>query len=240
MERRIEISTDRKRNLIGCLNHADYKYLVILCHGYTSNKDFNAFRRMSLLLNQRKLSAFRFDFSGAGESEGPKSMSLKRQVEDLENVIGYFKQYRKIILVGHSLGILPVLNCCTARSVEAIVSINGFFDGKIKLPKFFRAYAGLKLAGWFVPRIREEFRYFHQTLEPARIVKPMLLITTPNDEILDYRQSKYWSEGLHCPKKLVELLLSGHGINQTEDVELVSDTIIRWMGETIWESSITE
>ena len=44
--------------------------IVVLCHGFLSNKNSTTNKTLTRTLNDRGLATFRFDFFGQGESEG--------------------------------------------------------------------------------------------------------------------------------------------------------------------------
>jgi esterase/lipase len=229
MDKRIEIINDKKQKIIGCLEHQNYQWLFILCHGYNSSKDETAIHRTSILLNDHHLSTLRFDFTGSGESEGSNKFSLIQMVNDLKSVINYVNHYQKIILIGGSLGALPVCICASNSKVNGIVTLNGFFNGKIKHPGFQRTYNLLNIAKWIIPNIKQEFVYFEKMFRPELITKPMLIITTPNDEVLEYKQSVQFYQKLTCPKKLVNLPLDSHGLEGPDDAKMTVKEIIKWI-----------
>jgi len=44
--------------------------VVVLCHGFLSNKNSTTNKTLTRMLNERRLATCRFDFFGQGESEG--------------------------------------------------------------------------------------------------------------------------------------------------------------------------
>jgi esterase/lipase len=229
MDKLIEIENPKGWKIVGNLNHINNNYLVIICHGFTANKDIQGIKNIANLLGKSGYSSFRFDFSGNGSSGGDKILSLNQQVEDLFTVIKYFQNYKHLVLVGHSLGILPVCICSPKTKIDSVISINGFFDGGIKSAQFKRTYMTLKILQWFEPRIKKEMSLFEQQFHPEMIRKPMLVIYTPNDEILDYHQSEKWFNQLKCEKTIFELPLSDHGLNKLKDAEMSVKSIIKWI-----------
>lgn len=224
-----EIKNDKNQKIVGVLTNNSSSSLVILCHGYTATKDMDGLVHVANSLNQNGFSTFRFDFSGSGESEGSKELSLKQQVADLEAIIDYFKAFKHIYLLGHSLGMLPVLICSRLMRVTGVISINGFFRGKVYRRDFNRAYWTLKILRFFVPRINSEWKFMEQFTKPEKIDKPILIITTKNDEILDYRQSIDFSKHLSGKAEVEVLTLSGHGFNTTADSQIIANSIVKWI-----------
>jgi esterase/lipase len=80
---------------------------IIFAHGFTGHK-----REVQIVNATRKLAengfaVLRFDFRGSGESDGLfRNMTISEEVSDLEKAIDFMKNmgYRKLGLVGHSLG----------------------------------------------------------------------------------------------------------------------------------------
>lgn len=229
MDQKVLIENNHKQQLVGVFNDCRSKALVILCHGYTATKDMDGFIHLTKELNKHKLSTFRFDFSGSGESVGSKAISLKQQAADLGAVIEHFSTYQHIYLLGHSLGVLPALVWAKNKRIAGIISVNGFFLGKIYNQDFNRAYQTLRLLRFVIPRIWFEWKFMIANTDPAKISPPMLLITTKNDEVLDYRQSIGFSKLLKCEHAVETPTLSGHDISATTDSKKIAKIISRWI-----------
>jgi alpha/beta superfamily hydrolase len=228
-EIRTEVRNNRGWKIIGMEKSVSSDQMIIICHGYASSKDEPTLKLVAGLLQQQGFSTCRFDFSGSGESEGNKSLSLKQQVKDLQAVISHFSKYKHIYLIGGSLGALPVCICSSLNHIRGVITINGYFGGKIKLPKFRRSYYTLHILKWFVPRIRREFNYYKQMIRPDLIRKPMLMLVSPGDEVLDAQQSIRWYEMLTVTKKIAFLPQADHGVNRKTDAVLAVRTITRWI-----------
>jgi len=83
------------------------KPIVIICHGYDSNKDRSTYIKLSNALNKKKVSTLRFSFYGHGESEGKISkFTVREAVDDILCAIKFLrkKYYKKIGLLGNSFG----------------------------------------------------------------------------------------------------------------------------------------
>jgi len=102
----------RGKNLIGILHLSEKENspLVIISHGYQGTKTDRKLIRLSRALAKERISVFRFDFEGCGDSEGEASeISVKREVEDLGFVFrevlakGNFDS-KRLAFIGYSLG----------------------------------------------------------------------------------------------------------------------------------------
>lgn len=81
--------------------------IIILCHGFTTSKNGSSYIELEKILNKNKISTFRFDFFGHGESEGKfEDITISEAVDDILNAIKFLKSkgYFKIGLVGSSFG----------------------------------------------------------------------------------------------------------------------------------------
>lgn len=228
MSKRVIVES-AKNQLVGVLSGNNNDSLVILCHGYTGSKEANGIKHIANSLQSSGVSTFRFDFSGSGESGGSKQMSIKKQANDLKAVIEYFSNYRKIYLLGHSLGVLPVVMNAANLKVAGIITINGYFQGKIYRPDYQLMFCSLQLLRLFSPRVRSEWSYLKKHFQPETVNKPALLVTTKNDLVIDHRQSFVFGEKLKSPHQTLTLSLSGHGIEEERDGKLIGATIIKWM-----------
>ena len=83
------------------------KPIIILCHGFSTSKDGRTSVRLEEILNEQRISTFRFDFFGHGESEGKfAEITSSEAIDDVLNAIKFLKEsgYKKIGLVGSSFG----------------------------------------------------------------------------------------------------------------------------------------
>ena len=81
--------------------------LVVLCHGFLSNKNSTTNKVLTGLLLERGIATFRFDFLGQGESDGPfEQLTVAAAVDQtlaaLKLVVT--KGYRHVALIGSSFG----------------------------------------------------------------------------------------------------------------------------------------
>uniref|UniRef100_A0A0D9WJ65 Serine aminopeptidase S33 domain-containing protein n=1 Tax=Leersia perrieri TaxID=77586 RepID=A0A0D9WJ65_9ORYZ len=130
-EQRIRISNKHGEYLVGLLHQACSKNLVILCHGFRATKDDSILVDFVSALTREGINAFRFDFSGNGESEGQFQYgNYRREADDLRSVVSYFteQKYNIIGLVGHSKGGNAVLLYASMyHDIPVIVNISGRF-----------------------------------------------------------------------------------------------------------------
>lgn len=92
------------------LSRGDTVPLVVLCHGFTGNRDGDGhFGPLAEDLAEEGIASVRLDFAGCGDSTEPyTAYTLDNMAADVNAVIGYMKQEYNIrgatALVGHSMG----------------------------------------------------------------------------------------------------------------------------------------
>ena len=82
--------------------------VVILCHGFTSQRNDGLMRGIAEALEEQGIASLRFDFNGHGESEGLfEQMTVPNEIEDARHVYEWLKaddRFGRIGIAGHSQG----------------------------------------------------------------------------------------------------------------------------------------
>ncbi|KAK6147701.1 hypothetical protein DH2020_018613 [Rehmannia glutinosa] len=132
MKQKIKILNKRGENLVGVLHETGSTKIVVLCHGARSSKEDNIMVNLAVALENEGISAFRFDFSGNGESEGSfQSGNLSSEVEDLRAVVEYFIGVNRltVAVLGHSKGgCIVLLYASQYHDIGAVVNVSGRYD----------------------------------------------------------------------------------------------------------------
>ncbi|KAL6881983.1 hypothetical protein ACP4OV_011455 [Aristida adscensionis] len=132
-ERRVVVTNRHGEKLVGRLHHTGSHKVVVLCHGFAATKDMDdsIMTDLAAALTKHGISAFRFDFSGNGESEGEFQYgNYRKEADDLHSVVSYLKQenYDVTAIVGHSKGgNVVVLYASTYNDVAVVVNLSGRF-----------------------------------------------------------------------------------------------------------------
>lgn len=103
---RITFRSPRGPEIVGRLHRASPDNLVIMVHGFTSDKSSRGrFDYASLALKQKGLSTLAFDFAGCGESEDDV-LTIARQIEDLRAVAASARSlgFNRFAIWANSLG----------------------------------------------------------------------------------------------------------------------------------------
>ncbi|MEN8735047.1 MAG: alpha/beta fold hydrolase [Lentimonas sp.] len=117
----------------GNSNCRDQKWLVILGHGVTGNKDRPVIADTAKAINDAGFDTLAFSFAGNGNSEGDfREATISKEVGDLDAVISSVTHsYPKIAYIGHSMGgAVGVIQATRDGRIKALVSIAGMIDTK--------------------------------------------------------------------------------------------------------------
>lgn len=117
----VTIQSNRGINLSAVFYQNQTDKAIIICHGFTSNKDRARLVQNAEKLHEAGFSVIRFDFGGCGESESAPIL-VEGQVQDLQGVMLYLKGegFKEFALVAESLGALVALKSFNDK-VETMV-----------------------------------------------------------------------------------------------------------------------
>ncbi len=102
--------------------------LVILCHGFTANKEHLLLTTLANELEARGIASIRFDFNGHGNSDGDfQAMTVVNEISDAKKVYDYASKIdgvTGIVIAGHSQGGVVssmVAGDLGAKKIKAVV-----------------------------------------------------------------------------------------------------------------------
>ncbi len=124
MMERVTFKNSRDLKLVGHLYSADSESIIVMCHGFMSDKySKGRFERLAIAFNKSGYSALLFDFSGCGESDDD-ILTVEKEIDDLKHAIEFVKSkgYKKIALYGHSLGTLICLKSYSPEIITMVLS----------------------------------------------------------------------------------------------------------------------
>lgn len=126
-ETRVSFKNSHGEVLAGVLHGELNGGAIISCHGMFSSKDGAKHRALATALASYGMPLLRFDFAGAGESEGSLyNLSYSRRVEDLDAAITYLagRGVRVFGLFGSSMGgAVAYLAAARDERVVAVASV---------------------------------------------------------------------------------------------------------------------
>jgi len=218
---------------------------VVLCHGMTVTKEEDGiFTELAQKLANAGLAAFRFDFSGHGESEGDSvDMTVAGEKEDLESAIRFLqsKGYKTFGILGASFGggVVSLFAAEHHNIVKALVLWNPLVDYhsllEPKLPWPLSNFAKkatqqLEKQGFIEvgPRrfklgkpLFDELRKLQPWKGLQKLKIPILFVHGDNDTYVPYEDSVKYSKLLKAELKTIRK--AGHGFHDNKKVAEEAD-----------------
>lgn len=204
---RVTFLNSRQLTLVGHLFPADSAAVVVMAHGFTSDKSSRGrFDHIARCLNEVGYSALAFDFSGCGESDND-SLTVAKQVDDLRAAIAYVKSrgFQRIALWGHSLGGRICLQAYTPEVVTMVLTGPGTGPMHYNWEEHFSPEQLGELAkrGRFIERLEEGPR--RQLVIEAQMLKDFAEVD--QEQLLT---------GVKCPALII------HGDDDEEERQLLA------------------
>lgn len=138
MEEKFYFINSKNNKLCGILSNPTgdkSKPIIILCHGFASNKNRPSYISIVKELAKNNISTFRFDFFGHGESEGNfEDLTQSEAVDDALCAIKFIKSlgYKKIALSGSSFGgLAATMAASKTKSIYLLVlkaPVSSYYD----------------------------------------------------------------------------------------------------------------
>lgn len=219
-------------------------HYAIFAHCFTCNANFNAVRHISRSLTQHGFGVLRFDFTGLGHSEGEfKESHFSANVDDLIDVHRYLKENDKMpeLIIGHSLGGAAAITAADQLDdIKAVVTIGApsdvqhvkhLFEDQIN-EQIRQDDTEVKIGGRpFV--IDQQFIQELDRIDLLKIVgrlkKPILIMHSPFDQVVDISHAKkLYQEAFH-PKSFISLDQADHLVSESRDSQYVGDLIGSWV-----------
>jgi alpha-beta hydrolase superfamily lysophospholipase len=222
--------------------------LVIAAHGFRCSKERpGLIKHICLGLAREGFAAYRFDFSGNGDSEGRfEDATPRKLLNDLDSVVEHFLQkYRRILLFGHSMGGYLCILLAAVRNVDGIITLGAPMHGEERFLNQFSPEQREQLSsvgfttishptpyGNFSLTLKDVFlQELRQLLplEAARSVHcPVLIAHGTADKIVPVSDS----EELFCALQKKEMFLIGgadHVISNPEHLDALIRRMIGWL-----------
>ena len=220
--------------------------LVIICHGFTGNKNEPLLTTLANNLESVGIASIRFDFNGHGDSEGNFSdMTVLNEIEDAKKVYSYANQLpgvTSISIAGHSQG--GVVTSMVAgelgtNKVKAIAlmapaavlrddAIRGHIFDKtydsINPPEYVEIFGGRKLGRNYI--LTAQTLPIYETAE--RYQGPAFMIHGTGDTIVPYTYSLHYKH-IYTNSWLEILPKFDHGFSQdvAKTAKIVTDYFVK-------------
>ena len=220
---------------------------VLLAHCFTCSKDIHTMSRLANALSDEGYAAFRFDFTGLGESGGDfAEKTLSGNVSDVVRAATTLIEmgFGPCVLVGHSLGgAASILAASKLKTVRAIVTIGApsrathvrhlFADSEEELLNEGRADVTIggrtfELEAGFLHDL-----HTHDVLEAAaELNRPYLVIHADDDTIVPVTEGEALYEAASEPKTFVRYADGGHLFGDRQHANQMAKDLVDWLHET--------
>ncbi len=210
----------RKPRIRLTINKGATSKVVIMSHGFLSNKNTLLFRELSRLLSENGITTVRFNYN---------TEIISERIRILREVISKFNN-KSVGLVGTSLGGMIVMLNAHHPAVKSIALVNTLYD----LRNAYNNYIKVKpIAKHFVNLIKKElFKYDLKSVVKS-ITKPALVISGTNDRIIPTQVMKQLYLDLSAEKKLVLIHNCGHTIWRQQHLIRATEEIRDWFNKTL-------
>ncbi len=216
---------------------------AVFAHCFTCNKNLSAIRNISRSLIQKGIAVLRFDFTGLGDSEGDfADTNFSSNVQDLVAAADFLteKYEAPSLLIGHSLGGAAVIFAAEEiDSIQAIVTIGApaapehvahlFSQSKVTILANEEAEVSI---GGRPFTIKKQFledlekKNLSEILKKMR--KPILILHSPQDRIVEIENAGKLYAGAHHPKSFISLDGADHLLSQKQDSLYAGEVIASW------------
>ena len=223
--------------------------IVVLCHGFLSNKQSSTNRRLTELLTEQSISTFCFDWFGMGESEGLfADLTVGVCCDELEQALMFVRStgYSRIGLVGSSYGGLIATLIASRDSDLAALGLKcpvPDFPEMLRLEFGQEAMNRWKSTGE-IPDVTGcdkpiELRYAfyedcltYDAYTAAQSVKtPTLIVHGDEDELVPLHQIERLERSIAGEKDLHLLPGANHHFGRPDDFRRMTILLADWMVE---------
>ncbi len=217
---------------------------ALFAHFFTGNKNFTAVRNISRALTHNRIAVMRFDFTGLGKSEGAfEDSNFSTNISDLIAAAKYLAIHyvSPKIIIGHSLGgAAAIFASKEIESIKAIVTI-GAPSNPSHVEHLFEDYLDdIELEGEATFEISgRQFtikKHFLEDLSSKNMTellkasrKPILVLHSPQDKIVDIQNAKEIYNAAHHPKSFISLDGANHLLTNKEDSYYVGEVVTSWV-----------
>jgi len=216
---------------------------ALFAHFFTGNRNFTAVRNISKALTHNRIAVMRFDFAGLGNSEGAfEDSNFSTNIADLVAAAKYLQTNHESpkIIIGHSLGgAAGIFAANQIKSIQAIVTIGAPSNPSHVEHLFEDHLEDIKLDGEATFEISgREFTIKKQFLDDIgskdmvqllkKSRKPVLVLHSPQDKIVDIKNAKEIYNAAHHPKSFISLDGANHLLTNKEDSFYVGEVVSSW------------
>ena len=244
---KIKIKNSLGENLAGILHKSKKSSrLVIVCHGRVCTKEEHFYPELCKELSRNGFNAFRFYFSGNGESDGKfEDSTITKDIEDIKSVVDFFinEKYEIFCLIGHSQGaVVVILHQAKYNSAKCIVDIAAYADQKdATINKFLEKQIKeldqkgfLQLNAWgksfnlYKKYFYDRAGYGDIKEEIRKIKVPVLIVHGKEDKDVPIKNSENMIFALSKKGKFIPIDGADHFFANKEYRSILISSIINW------------
>lgn len=193
------------------------EFVIVLSHGNAGNISYRIDIARSLL--NTGAAVLMYDYRGYGKSEGSPSeegfySDIDAVIQGLMNQKGYAEN--RIVMYGRSLGGAVAAYAATEYSLGGLVLDSAFRNLRAMVRDVYP----------FVPARLAKYEFPTERYVQTERNYPVMIMHSPNDEIVGFHHGEHLYRILEEPKKFVELR-GGHNDNFFVSKELIEES---WTG----------
>lgn len=221
---------------------------ALFAHCFTCNRQVRGASRTCKALAKQGIAAFRFDFTGLGESGGDfGETTFLTNVNDLIAAYEFMDSHPELqapsLLVGHSLGGAAVLRAGQDMpKVKAVATIGAPFDPAHSILRIAEDIStvdqygtqNLNIGGREVPISREFLEVLAETNPESYVGKlrrPLLILHSPTDQVVGIDNAQKIFQVARYPKSLMSLDRADHLLTRAKSASRAADLIRVWAEE---------
>lgn len=228
--------------------------LVIVLHGFASHKvgTNRSYVTLAQELSAKGIATLRFDFRGAGDSEGvPSKMSLEAFFLDIAAVLRFAKErgFAKIGFYGSSLGgSLAVAAAAKIAKIQSLVLWAPPASGSLWLQDYLASHTQSPGAGaadalksyrgvTITSQLLEEFGRFRADAAMQRLQDvPFFHLQGGADDTISMRHQEAfekWREGASAKTRFLSYPSAGHFLGMSKEFPEIIKEVVAWFQETL-------
>ena len=248
MERNISLKTKDGHLIYGTLRYPRGKIttMVIFVHGLTGHKNEHLFYNGARFFEQKRIATFRFDLY-SGEKKGRKlaKSTIHIHAQDLDVVVSHFrKKYKKIFVVGHSLG-GPVILLSKTAYFDSVVFWDATYDlawlaKECRYNKCLDTYILQWGTEYLIGKkmVKERLAFLNSDLLVKKITKPIKIICAGKGVLI--QGGKRYYQHANSPKEFHIIKGAGHTFDEDGIEEILFDETLKWVKKQSarWPSKI--
>jgi len=221
---------------------------VLMAHCFTCSKDLHTMTRLANALAEAGFAAFRFDFTGLGDSGGDfAKKTLSGNVSDVVRAATSLIEmgFGPCGMIGHSLGGAAVLLAATrTKTVRSVVTIGAPSDANHVRHLIAHSEAELLHQGSGAVTIAGrtfilEAGFLHDLAHhdvldaTANLARPYLTVHAEDDTTVPISEAEILHAAAQDPKRFIRYADGGHLFGDRAHADQLAADVVGWFAETL-------